>query len=304
MQPQAAKFHLEWPMGRARLEHHRDMSCRKTAKEKYESALVRRFLRVNYGSEADTFALVERPDRQRPSRDEGWPDFTFRKGQEVRNLTIELGRLVEGEQEFWFEKRVEVFGNNLRDRLRGRLPGFYIIELPYDLQLPKGRGKAKALTKLLDNLAQAITHATSQGRSSINSPIPTKLIRIDKPGSDVYVTPMKQDFLNDDNVLRDPIYLNRFKDLLIECNCKLTGFEDDHSILVIDITESKMDLDLLTILAQRQWNLDNLMSTLAPRLSEIHLCEGMRVWSGAGGRQLRHKYQGEIPFNWMRFWPK
>lgn len=74
-------------------------------------------------------------------------------------------------------------------------------------------------------------------------------------------------------------------------------------ILVMDITESKMDLYLLTMLAQRQWNLDSLIPTLAPRLAEVHLCEGMRMWSGAGGRQLRHQYQGEVPFNWMRLWP-
>lgn len=113
---------------------------------------------------------------------------------------------------------------------------------------------------------------------------------------------MKQDFIDNSNVLRDPIYVTGFKGLLIECNCKLTGFEGDHNVLVIDITESKMDLNLLAILTQGQWNLDNIIPTLAPRLTEVHLCEVMRVWSGVGGRQLRHKYQGEVPFNWIRLW--
>lgn len=302
MEPQSAKSHLEWPTRKARLEYPREMSYLRTAKAKYESALVRRFLHATYGNDTDTFALVERPDLQRPSRAEGWPDFIYHKGQDVSNLVIELSRLVEGEQEIWFEKRVESLGHHLEDQLRGKLPGFYIIELPYDLQLPKGRSKAKASKQLLDNLAQTITRAASEGLSSINSPIPTKLIKIDEPGSDAYVTPMKQDFMDNDNVLRDPIYVARFRGLLIECNRKLMGFEGDHNVLVIDITESKMDLSLLAILAQQQWNLDNLIPTLAPRLTEVHLCEGMRVWSGGGGRQLRHKYQGKVPFNWIRLW--
>lgn len=288
---------------KVRLECTREMSCSGSPKEKYESALAQRFLEETYGSEAIMFVFLERPDLQRPPRNEGWPDFIYDRGQDAANLVIELGRWIEGEEELWFEKRVESFGDKLRDRLRGRLPGFYIIEFPYDLQLPKGRGKVKRSTQLLDSLAHAIICAASQGVNSINSPVPTKLIKIDRPGSDVFVTPMKQDFLNNDNVLRDPIYLNKFKDLLIECNCKLTGFEDGHNVLVLDTTESKMDLFLLTMLAQREWDLDNLIPALAPRLREIHLCEGMRVWSGAGGRQLRHKYQGEVSFTWMRLWP-
>lgn len=284
------------------------MSCRGSPKEKYESALARRFLEENYGSEADTFVLIERPDLHpscggRIPRSEGWPDFIYRKSQESHNLVIELGRWIEGKEELWFEKRVESFGNKLRDQLRSRLPGFFIIELPYDLQLPKGRKKTQAIARLLDDLAHAITCAVSQGMNSVDNPVLCKIIKIDRPESDAFVTPMKRDFLDDDNVLRDPIYYERFKDLLRECNSKLTSFEDSHNILVSDVTESKMDLDLLIILAQREWDIDIIIPAMAPRLKEVHLCRGMQVRSGAGGRILRHKYREEVPFRWVRLWP-
>lgn len=221
------------------------MSCLGSTKDRYENALAQRFLEESYGSNATEFILAERPDLSpscggRLPRDEGWPDFVYQKGQQVPNLVVELGRWNEGEKELWFEKRVESFGDKLTDRLRGKLSGFYIIGLPYDITLPKGKGKVKALAQLLDRLADAIVSALSQGKDSVDSPISAKLIKIDRTGPGVFVTPVKKDFLSNDDVLWDPIYLERLKDLLIECNRKLTGFENNHNVLVLDVTDSKM----------------------------------------------------------------
>ncbi len=285
------------------------MSCLRSGKDKYESSLVRRFLERNYGSDAGEFILAERPDLQpscggRLPRNEGLPDFVYQKDQQVPNLVVELGRWNEGEKELWFEKRVESFGEKLTDQLGGKLAGFYVIGLPYDMPLPKGKGKVKALAQLLNRLVDAILSAISEGKGSIDGPISAKLVKIDGREAGVFVTPVKKDFLRTDDVFWDPVYLDKLRDLVIECNRKFTGFENDHNVLVLDVTDSKMDIDLLTTLAWRQWDLDSMISSLAPRLKEIHLCEGMRVWSGAGGRLLRHKYHAEVPFKWMRLWPR
>lgn len=203
------------------------MSCLGSGKDRYESSLAQRFLERNYGSDAAEFILAERPDLQpscggRPPRNEGWPDFVYQKGQQVPNLVVELGRWNEGEKELWFEKRVESFGEKLTDQLGGKLSGFYVIGLPYDMPLPKGKGKVKALAQLLDRLADAILSAISEGKGSIDSPISAKLVKVDRTGPGVFVTPVKKDFLSRDDVLWDPVYLEKLRDLVIECNRKFT----------------------------------------------------------------------------------
>jgi len=285
------------------------MSYYRDSKDRYESALACRFLRQTYGSDSEAFVLVERPEfpprcgGRRP-RSEGWPDFVYQAWQRCPRLVLEIGRLIEGDAELRFERSVEAFGKKVSERVRGRLPGFYLLEIPYDLKLPRGRGKVRACERLLDELVNTILDAACRNANCINisQPVQCKLIKLDRPESDVFVTPMKYDVLDDDTVLGDPIYFNRFKDLLVESNHKFTGFEGCHNVLVLDVTDSKMHLDLLAVLAQREWDLHDLVPALAPRLKEVHLCEGPRVWSGAGGRQLRHKYREDVPSSWVRLW--
>jgi len=110
--------------------------------------------------------------------------------------------------------------------------------------------------------------------------------------------------MDNDEVARDPIYFQTLQNLLTEANRKFTGFENMQNVLVLDVTDSKMHLEDLYTLALREWNLDDLVPTIAPSLKEIHLCEGTWVRSGAGGRLLRHKCRDDVPHEWKHLWSR
>ncbi len=180
--------------------------------------------------------LLEKPDRERHSRQGGHPDFRFEDGA-GREYVLELTRLMRKE----LRKLENFLQECISPRFENQLPGTYVLEIPVDAT---GRGKIDP--QVARNVVAEISQLVQSGVLSHTQRLSTGFVlsKVREDGSRLVPWLLAPE-VPYDLALTDPIAREleeEFRGIVKEADQKFRDY-DGARILLIGLSQSGLDHD-------------------------------------------------------------